>query len=194
MHIFRGRQWARWVLLAVVLLFPVAAIWVWTHRTEIAEVSQAALCLKPCEPLAPEELRLRVIKAYLHRQLDTNAARFSGGSRNWKLVLLSSDMTKEQARQSIEGGTLLSLVTTDTTVLSSHSQIDALTVDALLHNPSIAIYSLLHREVDIVPTRSIRVAGASEVETHFRAPARRGPLTFSSWEIRRGYGLNRPGI
>lgn len=163
--------------------------WIWSIRSEIAEAFEVATCRARCATLTPEQLRLQVIKAYLHRRLDENSARQDAGG-DWQLVLLPRDVTASEAEERIQDATLLTLVTTNKTVLATHAQIDALNVDALAHDPAIAVYSLPHREVDIVPTLSIREASSVEVEEHFRALRRRGALAIGSWEGRRGYGTH----
>lgn len=156
------------------------------NRVEIAEAFRAATCRAPCPALAPEQLRLQVIKAYLHLLLDTNIERRDSGG-NYQLALLPRDMTAQDVERSITDATLLEILTTNPIILGGHAQIDALNVDSLAHNPSIATYSLVHREAQIIPTRSIQKANATEIESHFRA-FRTGKPAFSSWERLRGYG------
>lgn len=176
----------RVTLMGLTCLGLIMGAWIWSIRSEFAEAFEVVACRSFCTPLAPEELRLQVIKAYLHRRLDENRARHDAGG-NWQLALLPRDMTASEAEKSIRDATLLAVVTTETTALVTHAKINALTLGALANDPTIAVYSLTHREVDIIPTSSIREASKAEVEDHFRV-SRRGQMSFSPWERWRGYG------
>ena len=178
--------WRRKALLGVVCLGLLwGGGWAWSNRAEIAE---AVRCRASCATLAPEQLRLQVIKAYLHRQLEGNIERHDMGG-NYQLALVPRSLTAQDMAQGIRDASLLATVTMGATILGSHAQIDALDVDALAQDPSIAVYSLHHRYLDITPTRSIQKASAIEVENYFRIHSRDGATpSFSSLERWRGYG------
>ena len=174
---------------AIVLLVLMLAIGgIWSHRAKMVEAIKVETCRTPCPPLAPEQLRLQVIKAYLHRQLAYNIE-WHGAGGNRQLALLPLDVTEHDMARSITDSSLLALLTTNATILGSHAQIDALSVDSLAQDPSIAIYSLPHRDVGVIPTRRLRQASAAEVEGYFHAPGRTGGRpALSSWERWSGYG------
>lgn len=173
---------------AVLLGLMLALGGVWSYRVKIVEAIKVETCGKPCPPLAPEQLRLQVIKAYLHRQLASNIQRYDAHGKH-QLALLPLDVTRQDVARSISDSTLIALLTTNATILGNHAQIDALGVDSLAQDPSIAIYSLSHREVDIIPTSSLRQATAAEVDGYFQGQGRTGGVpAFSSWERWTGYG------
>jgi hypothetical protein len=182
------RKWRRVSLQGIVWLTLIwGVVWTLSNRAEISEAFEVATCRVPCLALTPEQLRLEVIKAYLHRELDFNINSYSGGATFHKLVLLPRDMSAEDIVKSIKDQTLLAILTTDTNLLESHAQIDALTIESLAGDPSIAAYSLPHREVEITPTRSIRKATPTEVESYPRE-SRSSVFVFGWLERQRGYG------
>lgn len=179
--------WRRKALLGLVSLGLILGIrWIWLNRAEIVEAFEASTCRVSCPSLTAEQLRLQVVKAYLHILLDTNIEMHDPGG-NYQLALLSRDMTAQDMARSITDATLLDILTANATILGSHAQIDALNIDSLVHDPSIATYSLVHRVAQIIPTQSIQKASATEVENYFRA-YKTGAPTFSWWVRMRGYG------
>jgi hypothetical protein len=164
------------------------AVWSWSNRAEISEAFEVATCRVPCLALTPEQLRLQVIKAYLHRQLDRNIERHDIGG-DYQLALVPRDVTAQDQAQGITDATLLAILTTNATVLGSYAQIDALGVESFAHDPSIAVYSLNHRRAQIIPTRSIRKASATEIKEYFRTKRQTDEMpAFNFWQRWRGYG------
>lgn len=173
---------------AVLLGLMLAVGAIWSQRAKIVEAIKVETCGTPCPPLAPEQLRLQVVKAYLHRQLASHIERHDTGG-NHQLALLPLDVTRQDMARSISDSTLIALLTTNATILGNHAQIDALNVDSLAQDPSIAIYSFARSKVGIVPTKSFRQATAAEVDGYFQGQGRTGGVPdFSSWERWRGYG------
>ena len=173
-------------LLALMLSLLTGMGLVISNRAEISEAVQVATCREPCPALAPKQLRLNVIKAFLHHLLESNIDRHDFGGDD-QLVLLPRDMTAQGIALGIKNSTLLDTLTSHSTVLKTHAQIDALTVQAIAGESSIAVYSLPHRTAEITPTRGIHAASVSEVETYFRSHGADTPIV-TSWERRRGYG------
>jgi uncharacterized protein (DUF2164 family) len=179
------RKWRRVALQGIVWLTLIwGVVWTLSNRAEISEAFEVATCRAPCLALKPDQLRLQVIKAYLHRELERNIE-LNDGSEMFQLALVPRDMTAQDMAQGIRDASLLGILTSDTSVLKTHAHIDALNIESLARHPSIAVYFLRLEYLDITPTRSIRKASMAEVENYFRAG---GAPAISSWERQRGYG------
>lgn len=156
-----------------------------SNRTELAEAYERVTCGKACPSLAAEELRLNVIKAYLHHRLSTTKTASDGGGQ--KLFLLPVQLDAQSLAQGVRDETLVETLTTNTLLLSTHQEIDALDTNVFKTHPSIAWYSLQHREATVIPIQSIQPIRLQDVdpslEPHVAAARRIG-----RWERLRGYG------
>ena len=184
----------------------VSMVWMISNREEVVEVFHETTCSASCPALPAEQLRLQVIKAYLHRQLNSSIERRGAGGY-YQIALLPRDFTKEDIKQEIQNEALVRTLTTNATVLTTQAQIDALSIETFSNNPSIAFYSLSRRKAQIIPTRSIQTTTLADIEEFLsrrnnqrwrdaeeywsnrdtqRGRVRLDPLTW--WELQRGYG------
>ena len=156
------------------------------NRAELAEAYERVTCGKACPSVTADELRLNVIKAYLHHKLDVNTARLEFASRE-QLVLLPVHLTAQSLAQGIEESTLLATLTSNALLIQTHAQIDALESSVLDAYPSIAVYSLSYRDAEVIPIQSIQPIRLQDVDPRLKpyvAVARR----IGRWERLRGYG------
>ena len=184
--------WLRKTFLALALLSAlIGAGLVVSNHDEIIEAFQQAACGASCPELPPEQLRLQVIKRYLHNQLASSIESRSAGGY-YEIAILQRDLTREDIQQEIQNETLVRTLTTNATIFTSYEQINALRIDAFVNHPTIAFYSLSRRDVRIIPTRSIQATTQNKIEEF---QSNRGiwqgkyyipPFTW--WEKQRGYG------
>lgn len=156
-----------------------------SNRTELAEAYEKVTCCKACPSLTAEELRLNVIKAYLHHRLSTTKTASDGGGQ--KLFLLPVQLDAQTLAQGLQDETLLKTLTTNTLLLDTHQKIDALDTNVFKTHPSIAWYSLQHRKATVIPIQSIqpiRLQDVDPIVKPYEAVARH----IGRWERLRGYG------
>lgn len=115
-----------------------------SHRTELAEVCERALCGPACPALSAELLRRRVITSYLHILLDKRKAASDGLGYD-QLALLPVRLDAQRLAQGQEAGTLLTTLTSQALQLNTHADIDALNPGTLAAYPTIAGLSLSYR-------------------------------------------------
>ena len=169
-----------------VLALCLALITFMLNRTELAEAYERVTCGKACPSLTAEELRVNVIKAYLHYRLNV-IINWRDYGHSESLALLPVDLTAESLAQGIQDSTLLATLTTNGLLLQTHAQIDALEPSVLVTHPSITKYSLYLREAEVIPMRSIRPASPQEMQAFLQVyPA--GLRRIGRWERLRGYG------
>lgn len=178
-----------WVLTLLLLLVSLA--WLFSNREEISEAFHEATCRAPCPALSTEQLRLQVIKTVLHNQLDSSIES-QGAGGYMQIALLPRDFTKEDIKQEVTSESLVRTLTTNATLFRTHAQIDALTIDTFANHPSIAFYSFLRREAQIIPTRSVQATTLSDIEEYGSnsetQPGKFHRPPFTWWEKQRGYG------
>jgi len=177
------RPMATWVSILTLCLALGAFLW---NRAELAEAYERVTCGKACPSLTADELRLKVIKAYLHHRLNMNTERLEFASRE-QLVLLPVHLTAESLAQGIKESTLLATLTSNALLIQTHAQIDALAPSVLDTHPSIAVYSLSYREATVIPIQSIQPIRLQDIDPSLEpyvAAARR----IGRWERLRGYG------
>ena len=184
----RGRK------LLLILALPcllVGVAWIAANYDEVVETFHEATCAEPCPALSLEQLRLQVIKAYLHNKLESSTESLAAGGY-MQIVLLQRDFTKEDLKEQIEKGALVRTLTTNAVVLKTHGQIDALSTATFTYHPTIALYSLSRRKAQIIPTRSIQATTQFDIEQYVsNRTTQRGRFhipPFTWWEKQRGYG------
>lgn len=167
-----------------VLALCLALVTFMSNRTELAEAYERVTCGKACPSLTADELRVNVIKAYLHHCLNVIIERHDYGG-NDQLALLPVNLTAQSLAQGIKDSTLLATLTSNALLIQTHVQIDALEPSFLATHPSIAVYSLFHREAEVIPMWSIQPVSPQEVQPYAFQTSRK---LIGRWERLRGYG------
>lgn len=157
-----------------------------SNRAELAEAYERVACGKACPSLTADELRLQVIKAYLHFKLKSRKKASDGGG-NHELVLLPVNLNAQSLAQGLEDSTLLTTLTTNALLLQTHEEIDALGPSILSAHPLIAWYSLHHRTAEVVPIQSMQPIRLEDVDPSL-APHVAAARRIGRWERLRGYG------
>ena len=156
-----------------------------SNRTELAEAYERVTCGKACPSLTADELRFKVIKAYLHHRLSTTKTASDGGGQ--KLFLLPVQLDAQSLAQGVKDETLLKTLITNTLLLDTHQKIDGLDTKVFKTHPSIAWYSLQHREATVIPIQSIQPIRLQDVDPSLE-PHVAAARHIGRWERLRGYG------